>query len=75
MKTEDIDLFECIPVIIKPICDKWIKIEMDKGYLTYEDCKQFLSELNNYGYTFDYGLDAIPSNLRILKGDFPNKSN
>ncbi|MCT2410039.1 hypothetical protein NZD88_20985 [Chryseobacterium antibioticum] len=66
MNTEEIDLFECIPDIVKPICDKWLAIEQKNGYLSYSDCGKFLLEINQYGYTFDYGLDALPSFLRKL---------
>lgn len=66
MNTKEFDLFEAILEEIQSVCDKWIKVEQDKGYFTYEDCKQFLLELNDHGYTFEYGLDALPFNLRKL---------
>jgi hypothetical protein len=36
---------------------------------TYELCKEFLSKIEPLGYTFDYGLDAIPQNLRTRRID------
>jgi hypothetical protein len=32
----------------------------------YEDLKQMLSEFEELGYTFDYGLDAEPYDLRVI---------
>lgn len=33
---------------------------------SYQTCERLLAELNPLGYTFDYGLDAIPFNLRKI---------
>ena len=33
---------------------------------TYNDLQEVKSNLNSMGYTFDYGLDAVPLNLRKL---------
>lgn len=33
---------------------------------TYEELKRIQNELQTIGYTFDYGLDAEPYNLRKL---------
>ncbi len=32
----------------------------------YSDCKEWKLRFEAYGYTFDYGLDAEPYNLRKL---------
>jgi hypothetical protein len=34
--------------------------------LTYEQCKTLLEESEKLGYTFDYGLDVVPFNLRKI---------
>jgi hypothetical protein len=31
---------------------------------TYEECERIKNELEQIGYTFEYGLDAEPFNLR-----------
>lgn len=62
------DLFEHYqeqPEPLKAICDKWSDKECKEG-LDYNDCKAFLQEVEAIGYTFDYGLDAEPFNLRKL---------
>ena len=33
---------------------------------TYENCKELLNDCEELGYTFDYGLDAVPFNFRKL---------
>jgi hypothetical protein len=33
---------------------------------SYEDCEKLLQECQKEGYTFDYGLDAIPYNLNKI---------
>lgn len=33
---------------------------------TYENCESLLSKCKKLGYTFEYGLDAIPYNLQKL---------
>jgi hypothetical protein len=51
------------PEPLKKICDKWQqKLETDG--LDYKDCKSFLNEVEKIGFTFEYGLDAEPFNLR-----------
>lgn len=61
--SDDIDLFEHynrIPKKIRYIIDSYSHIEN----FTYHNCKTMLKELEANGYTFDYGLDAQPFNLR-----------
>ena len=33
---------------------------------SYQTCEKLLAELRPLGYTFDYGLDAIPFDLRKI---------
>lgn len=61
--SDDIDLFDHysrIPKKIRYIIDSYSYIEN----FTYQDCDAMLKELEANGYTFDYGLDAQPFNLR-----------
>ena len=62
------DLFEHYedqPAYLKIICDKWQQ-KLEEDGLDYKNCKSFLNEVEKIGYTFEYGLDAEPFNLRKL---------
>lgn len=62
------DLFEFYedqPQELKIICDSW-QDRIEDG-LSYEQCKEFLNEVEAIGYTFSYYLDAEPYNLRPIK--------
>jgi len=64
--TEEIDLFDhvdTLPTEVQCIINKYAFEEMDE---TYENMELFKAELKEYGYTFDYYLDAIPYNLRKI---------
>ena len=65
MIEEKIDLFEHydeMPPQLKGVVSKWAEIEAGSGF-TYNQCEQFLSEVNAIGYTFEYGLCAEPFGL------------
>lgn len=65
MIEEKIDLFEYydeMPPQLKGVVSKWMDIEGGDG-LTYNQCEQFLFEVNAIGYTFEYGLCAEPFGL------------
>tara|TARA_R110002020_G_scaffold154637_2_gene334699 strand:- start:100 stop:396 length:297 start_codon:yes stop_codon:yes gene_type:complete len=36
----------------------------------YKECDRLLNELEPYGYTFEYGLDGEPYNLKKLDNQF-----
>ncbi|SHF40585.1 hypothetical protein [Chryseobacterium sp. OV279] len=55
--------YELLPEELKAVCDKWQGKE-EHGGLGYNDCKNFQKECEAIGYTFDYGLDAVPIDLR-----------
>lgn len=60
---EIIDLFqtpELLPDNIKAILDKYATDDND-----YTNCQNMLAEMEAEGYTFEFGLDAVPFNLRI----------
>ena len=62
------DLFEDNlrqPKELKAIVDKWLN-KMDLEGLEYTECETFLNEVKAVGYTFEYGLDAEPFNLRKI---------
>jgi len=58
------DLFEYYeeqPQELKEICERW----QDRAVngLDYNECADFLKEVQAVGYTFEYGLDAEPYGL------------
>lgn len=60
----DVDLFEhpeLLPLEVQGVIDKFSESEND-----YADCAKLVEELNDVGYTCDYGLDAEPYNLRKI---------
>lgn len=60
MKTDLFETPEQLPKHIQAIISKYGDCD------TYEDCANMLKELNKYGYTFNYYLDAQPYNLRLM---------
>lgn len=42
-------------------------IVYDFGEEGYKECEAMLEKLKPLGYTFEYGLDGIPYNLRKIK--------
>jgi hypothetical protein len=57
------DMFEqykLLPIEVQAILDKYSEKEND-----YENCSNLVDELEQVGWTCDYGLDAEPFNLRI----------
>lgn len=61
--------YDLMPQNLKEICDKWFKVQLN-GF-DYIDCKLFLAEVEKIGYTFEYGLDAEPFNLRKITKNGP----
>jgi len=61
---KEVDLFknpELLPEHIKAILDKFNAKDND-----YTNCENLLSEMEENGYTFEFGLDAEPYNLRTV---------
>lgn len=61
------DLFEhmeTLPSIVVGVIKKYAAMIDDSA--DYQTCEKFLDELQPLGYTFDYGLDGIPSNLKLI---------
>lgn len=50
-----------------PVKVQAVVLEYAKDDLTFEECKQFQDELEQLGYTFDYGFDCVPYGLRKLR--------
>lgn len=53
--------YEALPNEVKSVIDQFIASDE-----TYENCNTLVVELNELGYTCDYGLDAVPYDLRKL---------
>lgn len=61
------DLFEYPnkqPKKLKKLLKAWEEKSIDG--MEYADCEQLLKECEAIGYTFDYGLDAIPFDLHKM---------
>ena len=59
----EIDLFEQyekLPQKLRAILDKFGECG------TYDRCNQLLKKVEKLGYTFEYGLDASPYNLKKI---------
>lgn len=54
------------PEKLAKVVDYWQDIQTTIG-LNYRYCKTFLNEVEAIGYTFEYGLDSEPYNLRKIK--------
>lgn len=61
--SDDIDLFDHYSRIPKKI-RYIIETYTDAAEFSANDCKAMLKDLEANGYTFDYGLDFQPTNLR-----------
>jgi hypothetical protein len=58
------DMFELnpheMPKNLAEILDRYSR----EWSFTYNECESMLAEVSSIGYTFDYGLDSTPYNLR-----------
>lgn len=61
--SDDVDLFDHYSRIPKKI-RYIIETYTDASEFSADDCKAMLKDLEANGYTFDYGLDFQPINLR-----------
>ncbi|MDV3950568.1 hypothetical protein CMT75_18800 [Elizabethkingia anophelis] len=59
-----VDGFENVPKELEEVMGKWQQ-KIENG-LDYNDCVNFQKECEALGYTFDYGLDSEPFNLRSI---------
>lgn len=64
---EPVDLFQHqddLPVVVQTLITNYTRqIEEDEGD-SYVLCRYFQKALEPHGYTFDYGLDGVPVDLR-----------
>lgn len=67
-KGGEIDLFEDyenMPKNLSVIVEKYAQMD-EVGEMNYAQTKNFLNEVEAIGYTFDYGLDNQPYDLRKI---------
>jgi hypothetical protein len=62
---DDIDLFQHIERLPKNI-QYTIERYTDSDSFSYDDCRAMLVDMESQGYTFEYGLDAEPYNLKRM---------
>jgi hypothetical protein len=53
--------YESLPLEVQAVLSKYAELDN-----TYDNCKAMQSELEGLCYTFEWGLDAIPYDLREL---------
>lgn len=64
-----VDLFEeqeNLPLNVQEVIARYtdmLERGEDDGYIL---CKSFQSDIKKMGYTFEFGLDAVPSNLQKM---------
>lgn len=70
------DLFEMeasLPEEVAVIVTKYLSELEDPPSNSYAILKEFLKEVEQYSYTFEYGLDAVPYGLRKLNFGVENE--
>ncbi|OLF82047.1 hypothetical protein AWH63_10940 [Marinobacter sp. C18] len=63
---DDSDLFQSIETLPEPVQEVIERYSAQHDEVDYLLCKAFLEELEPLGYTFDYGLDGVPVDLREI---------
>ena len=58
--------YETLPKEVAKIYWKYSEIGASEGF-SYDVCAEYLEAMNKVGYTFEYGLDSEPMNLRKIK--------
>lgn len=59
------EYYELLPKEASKIYWKYSEIGASEGF-NYDTCAEYLEEMNAVGYTFEYGLDGEPINLRKI---------
>lgn len=77
-KTKDLfEVIETLPEAVQEIIE-YYEMKAESGVdserserlsegLNYKDCEQFNNELKIHGYSFSYGLDCVPFNLKRIE--------
>lgn len=61
------DLFEAIETLPEDV--QAVLEEFSSCDETYENCEALLKALHLHGYTFEYGLDAVPYDLALIEDE------
>lgn len=67
MEQDLFEKWETLPANVLAIIEH-MNEQQEKGKWGYEDCKHYRKELEAIGYTYDFGLDGEPYDLRKTKG-------
>lgn len=60
---------EIVPAKVNELIESFIETQGD-----YDDCRELLIATREHGWTFDYGLDAVPYHLRKMPVIYIKKS-
>ena len=60
------DHLEELPTPVRRVCKRFTRILAAGEYNDFDVCAVFLKALKTDGYTFNYGLDGVPTNLRKI---------
>ena len=63
---DDSDLFQSIETLPEPVQEVIERYSAQLDEVDYLLCKAFLKELEPLCFTFDYGLDGVPVDLREI---------
>jgi len=57
--------FDAMPQELREICESYSD-SLENCENLYAMCKEFLAKVEAIGYTFEYGLDGIPFDLKRI---------
>lgn len=65
MEQDLFEKWETLPANVLAIIER-MEAERDTQHWDYATCKHYRKELEKLGYTYSFGLDAEPYNLRKI---------
>lgn len=66
MKNDLFEQMEKLPIEVQNLIEEYNVLETNFG-LSYNELNELEINLLKYGYTFEWGLDCIPYNLKKLR--------